>query len=99
MIGAMTDSSMRRFRLVWIGQLVSLLGSGLTGFALGVWVFLQTGSVTQFAFISFFGMLPGILLSPLAGTLVDHWDRRRIMIFSDLGAGLTTLTVALLFLT
>ncbi|MUG96213.1 MFS transporter [Scytonema sp. UIC 10036] len=81
---------------IWIGQTVSLLGSGLTGFALGIWVYQQTGSVTQFALISFFTALPGVLISPLAGTLVDRWDRRKAMLLSDLGAGLSTSAIALL---
>lgn len=88
----------RTFLLIWFGQLISLTGSGLTGFALGVWVYLRTGSVTQFALISLFTSLPGIMFSPIAGALVDRWDRRRAMILSDAGAGLCTLIVALLLL-
>jgi MFS family permease len=84
------------FALVWFGQLVSLTGSGLTEFALGVWVFQRTGSPVQFALTVLFVSLPRILLSPLAGTLVDRWDRRLAMLLSDLGSGLCTLAVALL---
>jgi len=51
------------FTLIWLGQLVSLFGSGLTGFALGVWVYQRTGSATQFALISLFTQLPGLLSS------------------------------------
>jgi MFS family permease len=84
------------FLLIWSGQFVSLTGSGLTGFALGVWVFQRTGSVTQFALISLFTALPGIVFSPIAGALVDRWDRRWAMILSDTGSGLCTLGIALL---
>jgi DHA3 family macrolide efflux protein-like MFS transporter len=90
---------MRVFIIVWLGQLVSLVGSGLTSFALGLWVYQHTGSVTQFAFIGLFTVLPNVVLSPLAGALVDRWDRRRVMILSDAGAGLCTLIMAFLFLT
>jgi DHA3 family macrolide efflux protein-like MFS transporter len=90
---------MRVFIIVWLGQLVSLVGSGLTSFALGLWVYEQTGSVTQFALIGLFTALPNIVLSPLAGALVDRWDRRWAMILSDTGAGLCTLMMAFLFLT
>src|SRR5713226_7694360 len=79
------------FGIVWCGQLVSLIGSGLTSFVLGLWVYQLTGSVTQFALILFSGALPRILFSPLAGSLVDRWDRRRVMIVSDAGAGLSIL--------
>jgi hypothetical protein len=40
---------MRTFFVIWSGQLVSTIGSGLTGFALGVWIYQETGSVTLFA--------------------------------------------------
>ncbi|MBW4629445.1 MAG: MFS transporter [Brasilonema octagenarum HA4186-MV1] len=87
---------MRVFTLIWFGQLISLIGSGLTRFALGVWVYQNTGSVTQFALISLFAMLPSILISPVVGVLVDRWNRRSCMILSDAGAGLSTLAIALL---
>jgi DHA3 family macrolide efflux protein-like MFS transporter len=84
------------FIVVWLGQFVSVIGSGLTGFALGVWVFEQTGSATQFALIGLFAVLPRIILSPLVGTIVDRWDRRWAMIVSDAGAGFSTLILVLL---
>jgi MFS family permease len=84
------------FPIVLIGQSLSTFGSSLTGFALGVWVYQSTGSVTRFALISFFTLLPGIALAPIAGAFVDRWDRRWTMILSDFGAGLTTLAIALL---
>ncbi|MDZ8087072.1 MAG: MFS transporter [Nostoc sp. DedQUE12b] len=89
---------MRIFTLIWFGQLVSLIGSGLTRFALGVWVYRNTGSVTQFALISLFAILPSILLSPLVGVLVDRWNRRTCIILSDAGAGVSTLAIVLLLL-
>jgi predicted MFS family arabinose efflux permease len=62
-------------------------------------VFEQTGSATQFALIGLSAVLPRVLLSPLAGTVVDRWDRRRAMILSDAGAGLSTLAIVLLLWT
>ena len=94
-----TAIGMRVFILIWFGQLVSLIGSGLTGFALGVWMYQRTGSVTQFALISLSTTLPFIVISPLAGALVDRWNRRWIMILSDSGAGLSTGAIALLLVT
>ena len=84
------------FILLWLGQLVSLMGSGLTGFALGVWVYQRTGSLTQFALINLFTSLPGIVFAPFAGALVDRWDRRRVMIASDSGSALCTLVLLLM---
>lgn len=89
----------RTFLHVWFGQLISTLGSGLSGFALVVWVYQQTGAVTQVALLSFCIALPGILISPFAGALADRFDRRLVMIASDSGAALSTLTVAILFFT
>jgi MFS transporter, DHA3 family, macrolide efflux protein len=86
----------RIFILIWFVQLISLTGSGLTSFALGIWIYQRTGSVTQFTLTSLFTILPGILISPLAGTLIDRWDRRLAMILSDFGSGLSTLIIALL---
>lgn len=88
----------RVFLLILGGQLVSLLGSALTQFALGVWVYTQTGSPTQFVLTVLCAALPRILLAPLAGALVDRWDRRLVLIASDLGAALLTLALALLAL-
>jgi len=90
---------MHVFLLVWFGQLISLIGSGLTNFALGVWVYQRTGSVTQFSLILLSAMLPSILISPVAGALVDRWNRRWCMILSDSGAGITTVAMALLLTT
>ena len=89
----------RAFMTVWVGQVISFIGSGLTSFALGVHVYQTTGSITRFALISLFAVLPGILLGPLAGTLIDRWDRRLVMIVSDVGAGLSSLAVFLILLT
>ncbi|HVR11986.1 MAG TPA: MFS transporter, partial [Thermoanaerobaculia bacterium] len=88
---------MKTFRIVWLGQLLSLFGSGLTTFALGVWVYQQTGSMTRFALVLFSGSIPGVLLLPVAGLLADRWDRRFTMILADAGAGVGALALALMF--
>jgi len=85
---------MRTFLIIWAGQLVSLIGSGLTSFALGVWIYDQTGQATPFALTILFGSLPGVLLAPVAGVAADRWNRRLIMIVTDTGAALVTLFVA-----
>lgn len=86
----------RTFIVVWLGQAISALGSGLTSFALGLWVYQQTGSVTQFALVALFASLPRIVLSPLVGPLIDRRNRRWLMILSDSGAAACTLAIALL---
>ncbi len=91
--------SMRTFFVVWGGQLVSLIGTNLTGFALAVFVYLETGSVTRLSFVLLASQVPQLLMTPVAGALVDRWDRRWAMILSDVGAGASTLAIALLLLT
>ena len=93
-----TPYSLRSFLIIWIGQLVSLVGSQLTGFALGVWVYDQTHSVMQLALTQIAFQAPQILLSPLAGVLADRWDRRTAMIVSDFGAGMAVLVTAILYI-
>ena len=89
---------MGTFFVVWSGQLLSLIGSSLTGFALGVWIYQNTGSVTQFGLILVCTTLPGVVISPLAGALVDRWRHRSTMILSDTGGALSTLAIWLLLL-
>lgn len=96
MIRKTLSGGMPAFIVTWLGQVFSLVGSGLTSFALGVWVFKRTGSPTLFAFIGLFAVLPKVIFSPIAGALVDRWDRRIVMILADAGAGLSTLFVTLL---
>ena len=87
---------MRTFFVIWFGGLISLLGSGLTSFGLGVWIFDQTKQATPFALTVLFSTLPPLLLGPLAGALADRWNRRRLMIAADTGSALVTLAAALL---
>jgi MFS transporter, DHA3 family, macrolide efflux protein len=88
---------MRIFILIWIGQIVSVTGSGLTNFALNIWVFQKTESVTQFAVLVLCNTLPFVFISPVAGVLTDRFSRRWLMIISDFCAGLCTLSMALLY--
>lgn len=90
---------MRTFYIIWFGQLVSTLGSGLTGFALGVWIYEETSSVFLFSTNIFIYAGTSLLVTPFAGALVDRWNRRLVMILSDAGAGLSTLVVFILFST
>ena len=74
----------RPFFTIWIGQALSLVGSNVGGFAL-VWWLTQAsgGSATTLAMATFIAMLPGVILGPFIGALVDRWNRRRVMIIAD----------------
>lgn len=97
----MTDKpkGMRTFLTIWVGQFMSMIGSGLISFALAVWIFDQTGQATPFALTALFGTLPRILLSPIAGAVADRRNRKMIMLVSDSLAGVLTLVTAVLLLT
>ncbi|MBD2515973.1 MFS transporter [Nostoc sp. FACHB-973] len=86
------------FILIWIGQVLSLVGSRMTSFALSIWIYQHTNSNTQFTLLILSTTLPAIIISPIAGVFVDRWSRRWIMIISDFCAGLCTLTIAWLFM-
>jgi MFS transporter, DHA3 family, macrolide efflux protein len=87
------------FVLIWLGQLVSQLGSALTTFSLGVWIYLQTGSVSQFAIVFLAGTLPATVLSPLAGAIVDRWNRRTVMLACESALALNALVLTWLLST
>lgn len=72
-----------RFLLLWTGDFISAIGSGLTSFGLGVYIFQQTGKTSLMALVTLLGFLPSILLSIPAGVLVDRYDRRLLMVIGD----------------
>ncbi len=84
------------FWTVWTGQFVSIVGSGLTLYGIPIWLFVETGSITQLASLMLVMALARTAAMPLVGVLVDRWDRRRAMIVSDAGAGAATLVIAAL---
>ncbi|WP_203568774.1 non-ribosomal peptide synthetase/MFS transporter [Aestuariimicrobium ganziense] len=91
--------SMGRFAIIAGSQLVSNLGSALTDFALPLWVFLQTQSVTQYAILFTLAMVPGLLVAPLAGAIVDRHRRKVVMLVSDTVAGVLEAGLAVLYFT
>lgn len=91
------SGEMRLFFTIWAGQFVSVFGSALSSFALGVWIYRTTNSVELFAGQMLAFGVPQVIFSPLAGALADRWDRRVAMMVGDAGAGLSMLTIAILF--
>nr|BFE78406.1 hypothetical protein GCM10020093_010070 [Planobispora longispora] len=93
------EPSMRRFLVVASGQLISITGSALTEFAVPIWIYLTTGSVADFALFAVLGLVPGLLVAPLAGAVVDRLDRRKVMLCGDIGAFGTQLALGVLLWT
>ncbi len=90
-------ASWRRFLLLWGSQTASMTAGGLTYFALGIWVFQQTGSATAFALMTIATTLPGVLALPLAGSLSDRFGGRLSLIASDVGSATVGLAIAAFF--
>lgn len=89
-------SWMAPFLTIWIGQAFSLIGSNLVQFALIWWLTKSTGSATVLATATLAGMLPGVLLGPLAGACVDRWNRRLVMLLADGLVAAASIALALL---
>lgn len=86
---------MNTFLILWIGQLISTIGSGMTAFGLSVYMFGETGSATMVALVALCSFLPGLVLSVPCGALADRYDRRALMMIGD---GLSAFGVALIFI-
>ncbi|MBD1874940.1 MFS transporter [Nodosilinea sp. FACHB-131] len=90
---------MRTFTIIWLGQLVSTIGSYMTEFALTVWAWEATGSATALALVGFFSQLPRIPITLFAGLIVDRFNRKHLMMLGDAVAALSTVGIGLLYLT
>lgn len=95
----MSFTGKKAFNLLWLSQASSFLGSGMTRFALLIWAYEVEGTATALALLGFSITITYVIASPFAGVLVDRWDRRKVMFFSDLGSGLMTALILLLYAT
>jgi MFS transporter, DHA3 family, macrolide efflux protein len=91
--------SMRNFMIVWVGQLVSTIGSSMTSFAIEIWAWEITGKATTIALVGFFSLLPSIIITPISGVIVDRFNRKILMMVGDTVAVFTTIIILLLYLT
>jgi MFS family permease len=87
---------MTGFTIVWIGQLISVLASNMSWFALTIWAFEKTGSATILGGIHTAFILPFLLISPFAGAMVDRYNRKLMMMVSDFGAVIATVAILIL---
>jgi DHA3 family macrolide efflux protein-like MFS transporter len=92
-------TGMMAFTIVWIGQVVSLLGTAMSQFALTLWAYEVTGKATPLALVGFFFVTPMVVLGPFVGVLVDRSNRKLMMMLSDLAAALTTVIILILYAT
>ena len=93
-------TGMTAFIIIWIGQILSLLGTAISQFGVRLWTFDESGGLaTPMTWIGFAFIVPMILFTPVVGILVDRANRKLMMMLSDLAAAFTTLIVLLLFTT
>jgi predicted MFS family arabinose efflux permease len=85
----------RDFAALWGGQVVSTLGASISGTAMPLLVLTTTGSPSDAGLVAAAGTLPYLVANLPAGPLVDRWNRRMILLVSELVAGLTLATVAI----
>jgi MFS transporter, DHA3 family, macrolide efflux protein len=92
-------SGMFGFTIVWIGQIISVLASSMTAFGMSLWMYKQTHSATAMGMIQVSFILPFLLLSPVAGVMVDRYNRKLMMMVSDLTAVCGTAGILILYAT
>ncbi|MBZ0269975.1 MFS transporter, partial [bacterium] len=97
--GKTSEPSLRPFFFLWGGQTLSLIGSNAVQFALIWWLTAQSGSATILATATLFGLVPQIALGPMIGTLVDRWDRKKVMLLADALVAAASLVLAVLYAT
>ena len=94
----MKDKNFNNFIVFWLGQSISQLGSGMTSFALLIWVYKQTNSAMSVSLMTFFLYLPYIVVSIFAGAFIDSHKKKKIMLWADSIAALCSLWVLILLL-
>ena len=91
-----SDKTIKSYLLLWSTQSLSTLGSSMTSYTLGLWLYQSTGSALQTALLTVCSYAPYVLMSIFAGALSDKWNKKRTMLICDLFAALTTVAVLLL---
>ena len=95
---AQQRSSLRTFYTLIITQVFSLIGSQMTGLAVGIWVYKETDNATPLAVAAFFSSIARVAAPSVAGVVADRWDRRRVMVLADSGQAVGTLLLLISFL-
>ena len=89
-------TGMTAFIVIWLGQIISVLASSMSNFGLTIWMYQQTESATAMALQQVFFITPFLLMSPSAGVLVDRYNRKLMMMLSELTAIIATAGILIL---
>jgi MFS family permease len=87
----------KAFYLIWSGQFISTIGTMLTSFAVGVWLFQQTASVLNYTQLTMFATLPALLLMPWTGSMADRWNKKAVLMIGEALALVCTAAMGLMF--
>lgn len=98
-ISSKRPAGMVGFSIVWVGQIISLLGTSMTGFAVTIWAYEKTNAATVLAMLGFFFVAPMLIASPFAGAIVDRSNRKMMMMISDIASGIATIIILILYST
>src|SRR5512133_333699 len=90
-------AGMSAFIVIWIGQIVSILASAMSQFGLTIWMYQQTQSATAMGLMQVFFITPFLIMSPFAGVMVDRYNRKLMMMVSDLTAILATVFILVMY--
>jgi DHA3 family macrolide efflux protein-like MFS transporter len=95
---AMQDSWRKQFFKIYTGQAFSLLSSSAVQFAIIWWITVKTSSAIDLTIASIVGLLPQVLIGPIAGVWIDRHSRKTIMILADSAVAASSLVLGLSFL-
>lgn len=92
-----TTSKFRNLDLLIAGQFVSQIGDRFYALALAFWVLQTTGSAAKMGLVLFFSMAPSVLTGFFAGALIDRFDRKTILVVTDIFRGITVSAVVIIY--
>lgn len=90
-------TDLKYFLILLGGQSISQLGSSMTSFALMIWAYQNKGTVMSISILGVCTYLPYIVVSVFAGTFIDKWNKKAVMLISDTIAAMCTLCVLILY--
>lgn len=93
------NKNLKTYIMLWSTQSISALGSGMTSYALVLWLYINSGSALKTALLSVCSYAPYVAMSIFAGALSDKWNKKKTMLICDLIAALSTATVLVLIKT
>lgn len=94
-----TIKELKQFIILWLTQSFSSLGSAMTGFALVIWLYNDSGSALTTALLTVCSYAPYVLMSIFAGAISDKWNKKAVMLICDSFAAMCTVATLILLKT